>query len=313
MFRLAHISDIHLGPLPAIKRRKLFSKRITGYVNFRRNRSNVDQPEITAGLVEYLQSLNPDHTAITGDLINIGLDEEVENASAWLSDMGDPRDNTVVLGNHDAYVRGARAKAMHAWQAFITGDDGRQVGSDRNYPILRQRGDISIIGCNSARASAPFLATGYFKKGQAGRLAKLLADEGEAGQCRIVLIHHAPFPGATDRHKRLLGLKNFLEAIGASGAELILHGHTHLATTANIDGRDGPVPVVGVPAAYQWTGHRKPPAGLNLFEIEKNNQQWRITLERHGLSDADGQPTDPVFALSSRQILSQEAEGMETS
>ena len=115
MFRLAHISDIHLGPLPAVTRRELFSKRITGYVNFRRNRSNVVFPEITENLVSYLKTLKPDHTAITGDLINLGLSSEFESATQWLQLLGNADDNTVVLGNHDAYVRGARSKAMAAW------------------------------------------------------------------------------------------------------------------------------------------------------------------------------------------------------
>ena len=38
MFRLAHISDVHLGPLPALTFLELFSKRITGFVNWHRNR-----------------------------------------------------------------------------------------------------------------------------------------------------------------------------------------------------------------------------------------------------------------------------------
>ena len=38
MFRLAHISDVHLGPLPDVSYRDLASKRVLGYVNWQRNR-----------------------------------------------------------------------------------------------------------------------------------------------------------------------------------------------------------------------------------------------------------------------------------
>jgi 3',5'-cyclic AMP phosphodiesterase CpdA len=285
MFRLAHISDIHLGPLPKIKRRELFSKRITGYVNFRRNRSSALHPEITENLVAYLKTLDPDHTAITGDLINLGLPAEIETAKKWLELLGEPRDHTVVLGNHDAYVRGARDRAMSAWQNWIIGDDSKLVSSEKDYPVLRRRGDISIIACNSARASAPFLATGYFKSKQAKKLLELLNEERRAGQCCVVLIHHPPQKNATHRHKRLLGSKRFRVVIAQAGADLILHGHTHLATTAFIEGPDKKVPVICVPAAFQWPGHHKPPAGINLFEINRKNDNWRITLERHGLSE----------------------------
>ncbi len=299
MFRLAHISDIHLGPLPKVRRRELFSKRITGYVNFRRNRTNVDQPEITANLLAYLRNLEPDHTVITGDLINLGLRSEFENAAHWLSRLGDPKDNTVVLGNHDAYVPGARQMAMEAWQPWINGDDESIIASEKHYPVLRQRDGISIIGCNSARASAPFLATGYFKKDQGKKLASILQEEGEAGRFRIILIHHAPFPGATDRYKRLRGMKNFMSVIREHGAELILHGHTHYATLESIPGKFGRVPVICVPAAYQWLGHKKPAAGINLFEITKSNEKWQVKLERHGLQEG----AEPAFGLNTSQQI----------
>ena len=43
MFRLAHISDVHLGPLPDVTYRDLASKRMVGYVNWQRNRRHVMQ------------------------------------------------------------------------------------------------------------------------------------------------------------------------------------------------------------------------------------------------------------------------------
>ena len=38
MFTLAHLSDVHLGPLPSVSYRDLISKRITGYINWHRTR-----------------------------------------------------------------------------------------------------------------------------------------------------------------------------------------------------------------------------------------------------------------------------------
>ena len=292
--RLAHISDVHLGPLPKVKRSELFSKRITGYVNFRRNRMNADQPEITARLISFLKQLAPDHTVITGDLINLGLDLEIENAGNWLAGLGKPEDNTVVLGNHDAYVRGSRDKAMAAWQPWICGDDRKPVASADDYPVLRRRGGVSLIGCNSARASAPFLATGYFRKDQAKRLAEVLRTEHAAGQVTVVLIHHAPFPRATARHKRLIGLSNFTRVIAEHGADLVLHGHTHLATEAWLEGPEKKVPVICVPAAYQWPGYRKPPAGINLFTIEGSHRKAQITLQRYAYTGKPGEEIIPA-------------------
>ena len=56
MFRLIHISDLHLGPLPAARIRDLASKRILGYVNWRRNRSRAFGDDIEAALIAAIPS-----------------------------------------------------------------------------------------------------------------------------------------------------------------------------------------------------------------------------------------------------------------
>ena len=46
VFTLAHVSDIHLSPLPKVRRRQLLSKRLLGYVNWHRGRKFVHKREI---------------------------------------------------------------------------------------------------------------------------------------------------------------------------------------------------------------------------------------------------------------------------
>src|SRR5680860_825912 len=123
MFRLAHISDLHLGPLPKITSRELLSKRFTGYVNFKRNRSNPLDIDIVSRLFAYTKTLAPDHMVITGDLINLGLLAEITNAKDWLSLLGNPSNTTVILGNHDAYIRNSINQVLHHWQPWICGDE----------------------------------------------------------------------------------------------------------------------------------------------------------------------------------------------
>jgi 3',5'-cyclic AMP phosphodiesterase CpdA len=284
MFRLAHLSDIHLSPIPVLRRRQLMSKRITGYVNWRRNRVHSHQPEVLTKLLADLAARDPDHVAVTGDLINLGLETEIVNAREWLTLLGPPDEVTVVCGNHDAYVPGALAKALTQWQPWVTGDDGRLVCGSDDFPTLRRRGRISLIGCNSARATLPFFATGFFKGGQAKRLAAILEQEGAAGQCRVVLIHHPPVSGATRRHKRLNGQSLFRKVIARHGAELVLHGHTHLNTVHTISGPKGPVPVVGVPSGAQapLAAMRKPAARYNMFEFSQGDDGWSIGMEEFG-------------------------------
>lgn len=283
MFRLAHLSDIHLGPLPQISYRQLASKRITGYINWQRNRRHAMQDEVLGALISDVNAQGHDHVAVTGDLVNLALDAEIEAAGRWLAALGKPRDITLVPGNHDAYVPGALDRVCHAWGAYMTGD-GTNVPMDRSsFPFTRRRGDIMLAGVSSARASAPFMASGAFPARQATKLATMLDEAGRQGQFRVVLIHHPPVRGATAAHKRLFGITRFQDVIAEHGAELVLHGHTHLPTTHWIDGRDGKVPVVGVAAAGQAEGSAKPPAQYNIFDIERRDGAWTIELTRRGI------------------------------
>ncbi|WP_048648394.1 metallophosphoesterase family protein [Nitratireductor soli] len=300
MFRLAHFSDIHLGPLPAISYRELASKRITGYINWKRNRRlNLDHGVIDK-ITDDMLAAKPDHIALTGDLVNLALDKEIEMARLWLEGLGPADAVSVVPGNHDAYVPGALARACRAWGPYMTGDGRQPVKGKGSFPFLRVRGNVAIIGVSSARATAPFMASGYFSKAQAQRLASILDATGEAGLFRVVMIHHPPVRGATHTAKRLYGITRFQQLIRTHGAELVLHGHTHKPTVHRIDGAAGAsVPVVGVPAAGQAHGGAKPPAHYNLFEIDGAPGAWRVHFARRGISDASGEISEISSAVLS--------------
>jgi 3',5'-cyclic AMP phosphodiesterase CpdA len=296
MLRLAHLSDIHLGPLPPVVWHALMSKRITGYVNWQRNRRQTLQPEYLIGILAHIKAQAPDHVAITGDLVNLGMDAEFDAVRKWLDLLGDPRDVTVICGNHDAYVPGALQRALRAWEPFVTGDDRAEIRGDRDYPVLRRRGRVSIIGCNSAHASLPFMAVGRFGRSQARRLARMLAVEGKEGRFRVVAIHHPPFSGATAPHKRLNGAARFRDVVAEAGAELVLHGHTHLESFVTIRGPDGPVPVIGVPSAGQAPGGNAPAGRYNLFSIEGEPDRWKVGWSEYGY----GAPGTDVVQLGER-------------
>jgi 3',5'-cyclic AMP phosphodiesterase CpdA len=280
MFRLAHISDPHLGPLPHVRWRDLASKRVTGYVNWQRHRGRAMASPALGQIMADLAAQKPDHLAITGDLVNLGLDVEVGNARLWLESQGAPEDVSVVPGNHDAYVPGALARACKSWADYMTGDTPPMSAAPSDmFPYLRIRNRVAVIGVSSAIATSPFLARGAFRPGQARRLAQILNDCGKRGQFRIILIHHPPVRGAAPLHKRLFGIGLFQEVVRENGAELVLHGHTHQPTVNHIDGRDGKVPVVGVSSTSQSPGGLSPPAGYNLFEISGTPGAWRCDVQ----------------------------------
>ncbi len=295
MFRLAHVSDVHLGPLPDVTYRDLASKRMVGYVNWQRNRRHILHDGVLGHIVADIKQHGVDHLAVTGDLVNLALDAEIELAKAWLETLGPPHDVSVVPGNHDAYVPGAFDKACRFWGPWMTGD-GQSAPTDRRaFPYLRVRGKVALIGVSSARATAPFMANGFFRDDQSHRLGALLDKAAAGGLFRAVMIHHPPVRGAVAQHKRLFGIGNFQKTIARHGAELVLHGHSHEATLYWIPGKgDRRVPVVGVAAGGQSFGGQHPPGQWNLLEISGNPDAWSLRLTRRGPAG----PTMPVAALA---------------
>lgn len=289
MFRLAHVSDPHLGPLPGAKLAELANKRITGYVNWHRNRARGMTDGVLDRIMADIAAAGVDHLAVTGDLVNLALDGEIELATRWLSTLGEPPNVSVVPGNHDAYVPGAFDKVCKAWSLYMTGD-GVKPSRDLHakFPYIRRRDGVALIGCTSAEATAPFMANGYFREPQARALGRLLDEAGKEGLFRIVMIHHPPVRGAAEMHKRLFGIGRFQKTVLRHGAELVLHGHTHLPTLFRIEGKNGQLPVVGVTATSEGMGRRKPPASWNLIEIEGGAPSWSVTLTRRGLTGQTG-------------------------
>ncbi len=306
MFRLAHISDIHLSPLPQVRLRELASKRITGYINWKRHRKGAMHDWVLEGLIKDLQSHKPDHIAVTGDLVNLALNLEIDNGFEWLKQLGSQEDVSFVPGNHDAYVPGALDKSCCKWEPWMRGDGIDNREKRPQFPYLRVRDGVAIIGVSSARATGPFMASGDFLPAQAARLKKMLIETGEQGLCRVILIHHPPIRNATPAYKRLFGIGRFQKVIREAGAELVLHGHTHLATYNEIASPNGAVPVICVPSASQAPypiGHegRKPPARYNLFSIEALDQpqSWQCHWQQYGFT---GENTD-VQLIGERTLM----------
>ncbi|KQT82502.1 metallophosphoesterase [Aurantimonas sp. Leaf443] len=299
MYRLAHLSDIHLGPMPDLTLRELASKRVTGWINWQRNRRRVMFGDTLITLLDDLKAEAPDHVAVTGDLVNLATRIEIAAARLWLQKLGRPHDVSVVPGNHDAYVLGAFAKSCRAWSAYVTGDAHRPLAFP-TFPYARYREEVAIYGVSTAEATAPFFATGTFGRRQALDLAQMLRSGRDMGYFRVVLIHHPPISGAASWHKRLIGKQYFSKVIRDVGAELVLHGHTHLDTLHWLHGPDGHVPVVGVPSASQSPGGEKPASRYNLFEISGGPGAWELVQRERGARvEAPG-----IDWIRERQLLS---------
>ena len=333
MFRLAHLSDPHLAPLPRPRKRELASKRVIGYINWRRGRGRAHKADVLATLIADLQAQRPDHVALTGDLLNLALRSELPPALEWLETLGPPGWVSVVPGNHDTYVQGALGRLESVWDAYMTGDvlaalpggpdsddhdiaeaDEAVFAGAPRFPYVRRRGDVALVGVSSGVPTAPFLATGKVGRRQRARLAALLHALGEEGLFRVVMVHHPPLPGTAKRLRRLTDGAKFMEVLREAGAELVLHGHNHTRmlawghTADDASEDDGAVghgaramPIVGVPSASALPDAKrgKPGAAYNLYEIDRGADGWTCRMRSRGV-EPDGQVADqgePVWLV----------------
>jgi 3',5'-cyclic AMP phosphodiesterase CpdA len=285
MFRLAHLSDPHIPPQIPPRRRELMSKRVLGWANWRRGRHRIHRQDVLDAVTGDMARQDPDHITVTGDLAIVSTPTEWQSCRLWLQGLGVPEDVSVIPGNHDAYTRRAIPGTALAWREYMAGDPDTASPSD--FPYLRRRGPVAIVGCSSAVVSPPFMATGRIGSKQLERLIPLLKSLNDEGLFRVVLIHHPPLRNHGDRYRRLTDARVVLRVLAECGAELVLHGHEHTATVRWTPGPAEAVPVIGVPSASALAHGGRPAAQYNLYEIQGGPGAWDCLMRTRGFDGGE--------------------------
>lgn len=286
MFALAHLSDPHLAGWSVDRPSALANKRITGWLSWRVNRHRIHLARVL-DLMQADMAVQPiDHVAVTGDLVNVSLPQEFEGAARWLRSLGPADKVTVIPGNHDAYVRVRGDEGIGRWRDYMTDlawERPEGAAPADAFPFVRRVGPVALIGLSSAVPTPPFFASGTLGPAQLRLLRDILAQLGAEGAFRVVLIHHPPLYGAGHRRKALTDAQEFGQVVRAAGAELVLHGHMHMATLGHID----KIPVIGVPSASALRWHRKDAAAYNVYRIGRENGAWKLSVEVRGLTNTE--------------------------
>ena len=304
MFTLAHLSDIHLGPLPKVRRRDLMSKRMLGYVNWHRGRKYVHRREILDLITRDIVEQEPDHIAVTGDLVNLGLPEEFPRAADWLHHLGSPDKVTAIPGNHDAYVRLHPEAGTGHWQPYMQANAAGEKlfpTPPPRFPFVRRFGDVALLALSSAIPTMPFIAAGKVGSAQRDLFGNALDRLKQAGLFRVVLIHHPPLRAQAGWHRGLRDAGKFKKVLQQHGAELVLHGHNHEQTVLEFPTATGPAIIVGVPSASEAVEGRAPSARYNQYAIGRNGAGWRVEMVGRSVAG----PPEHVWE-SERRVLREE-------
>jgi 3',5'-cyclic AMP phosphodiesterase CpdA len=277
---LAHLSDVHLSPLRGLAFRYLNVKRGLGYLNWHRSRRFVHRRTSLDLVVAHMKSHRPDHIAVTGDLVNLGLPAEYETAHAWLESLGSPQEVTVIPGNHDIYTRLADDPGVARWSAYMSANaagerlsSGRQAG----FPFVRRVGPAALICLNSAVETPPFVAAGELGAFQLQELARILAATEREGLLRVVLIHHPPLPGQAPPRRALRDAPALARVLEEHGADLVLHGHNHRDNHLDFAWARGRIPVIGVASGSGGRASKQEsPGSYNLLRIARESGRAHI-------------------------------------
>ena len=290
LFTLAHLSDIHLSPMPRARRRDLLGKRVLGYVNWHRGRKLVHRRDILDVLTRDLVERQPDHIAVTGDLVNLGLPEEFVLAAEWLRHLGPPDRVTAIPGNHDAYVRLHPERGTRHWRPYMASNEAGEAlirTPPTAFPFVRRIGDVALVALSSAIPTMPFIAAGRLGSAQRALLRLALKKLGRAGLFRVVLVHHPPLPGKASWRRGLRDAKSALSVLKEAGTELVLHGHNHEQTVFEFDTVTGPAVVVGVPSASEAVSGRIPAARYNEYRVAKTGNGWHCEMIGRAVADSE--------------------------
>jgi 3',5'-cyclic AMP phosphodiesterase CpdA len=275
MMRIAHVSDLHvLSPQGVDWRNVVFDKRITGYTNLLLHRARVFRRDYLDAVLR-AAARDGNQVVVTGDVTNLSLESEYEEARKLLEGVARTAEVTVIPGNHDIYVPHVQREGRfaHHFGSFFASDLPElaiDVPAGR-FPCVKLRGPAAIIGLSSAVPRPPFVSAGHLGRGQLAAFARVLAHPEVARRTPVVLVHHDPMDsrfrveqlrsGLTDAR----GLRDVLQPVGHG---LVLFGHLHFRKRTALTTAAGELEAVCASGAALDHPSEAVRAGYNLYEID---------------------------------------------
>lgn len=258
-FTLAHLSDTHTTDLSDVHASQLLGKRLLGYLSWRRRRRHEHSMRMLEASTAAALAQAPDVVVISGDLLHIGLAEEMRQIRAWLEALSAELPVFLVPGNHDLY----RADSNAAWQREL-GDlniFGAPAG-EPPWPRVLSLPGARLIGLNSAYAAPLTQADGRLGADQLEALTTLLAAPCE--DPTVLVVHHPADSSLCAARKALRDAPALAKLLAEYSPSLLLHGHLHKPLAYRV----GPVPCFCAPSAS--SEHEQQRAGFHLFRLSSD-------------------------------------------
>lgn len=279
--RIAHISDLHVLALEGVPwTRLLTNKRLTGYANVLLRRGRRHRVDVVRALARDLASMNVDHVAVTGDLTNLALETEFGAVRDVIEqDLRlPPSAVTIVPGNHDRYTKGSyiTKRFEQYFKQYLKSDLAvpSAFGID-DYPVVKLRGPVALVGLCTAMPRLPFVASGQVGRAQLAAFGWILQRREVTDRLLVLLAHHPVFDSRGRIHELLEGLRDapaLREELQGCSQGLVLHGHLHRREQRVLRTRAGELRLVTTASASLIDKHGGRMAGYNLYEIDGSGQ-----------------------------------------
>ena len=226
--RIIHLTDPHTTSLAAVRPGDLLSKRALGYLSWRRKRRDRHKHQMLEATLAAALTQSPDALVLTGDLLHIGLAEEMREIRPWLQSLAEQLPVLLVPGNHDLYAADSQA----IWQQEL-GDlplFGEPTSDEYGWPRTLQINQVRILGLSTAYPAPLTRADGKLGDTQRRQLQRLLEDTSDKATCATLLaMHHPPEPGLAKERKSLLDAQALQQLMRTHQPQLtaLVHGHLH--------------------------------------------------------------------------------------
>jgi len=193
-------------------------------------------------MVDEVNALVPDIVVVTGDLTDMGLHDDYEDARALLGHLKCGR-MLIVPGNHDARNVGE----VHFESLF----------GARNSEIMLD--GVHLLGIDS---SEPDLDSGRVGRERYRWIEERLAEPSEF---KIVAMHHhlVPVPGTGRERNIVADAGDLLRVLTETGVDLVLCGHKHVPNVWRLE--DLFIVNAGTACCVRVRGREVP--GYNVLEV----------------------------------------------
>ncbi|NIP15935.1 MAG: hypothetical protein GWM88_14895 [Pseudomonadales bacterium] len=272
--RLIHLSDPHLASLHGVKLRSLRGKRLLGYQSWYRKRRHQYTKDALRPVTHAVRSEAADIIVVTGDLVHLGMAEELHQAGEWLETLGSPDQVLVVPGNHDCYHPRSWSLVKEAFGPYLALGKGTDDPRDA-YPLLRRCGEAAIVAAGTAEPTAWWSASGSLGSAQRTRLDTMLSEARPA--FTFLALHHPPLPGMAPRRKSLRDASALAEILQERQPDVVLHGHLH----ANQQRILGPMRIycTAPPSSIR----PRAPASYRVFDVTRDAGGCRVVMQLKSL------------------------------